>query len=165
MKKIIILSIAIALTSCATSKSGTSKTMDIAGAGVLHKPVVVDLDVKQDKVEKTVEIKNLTSLENAKNEVVRDLLKERGADILVEPSFFSTTTGSKTELTVYGWTANYKNFRPIDENDIKFMEVKPSLVQKADVYQPITEKKKSSVGWLIAGGIIIASSIVLVKAL
>ena len=156
MKKIIILSIAIALTSCATSKSGTSKTMDIAGAGVLHKPVVVDLDVKQDKVEKTVEIKNLTSLENAKNEVVRDLLKERGADILVEPSFFSTTTGSKTELTVYGWTANYKNFRQVEEKDIKFLEIKPSLLQKAEVYQPITEKKKGN-GFLLGTGIVILS--------
>jgi hypothetical protein len=165
MKKIILLSITIALTSCSTSKSGTAKTMDIVGAGVMHKPVVVDLDVKQDKVEKTVEIKNLTSLENAKNEVVRDLLKERNADILVEPSFYSTTKGSKTELTVYGWTANYKNFRPIEEKDIKFMEVKPSLVQKADVYQPVTEKKKSSVGWIIAGGLIIAGSVVIANTL
>ncbi len=165
MKKIILLSIAITLTSCSTSKSGTAKTMDIAGPGIIHKPVVADLDVKQDKVEKTVEVKNLTSLENAKNEVVRDLLKERNADILVEPSFYSTTKGSKTELTVFGWTANYKNFRQVEEKDIKFLEIKPSLLQKADVYQPITEKKKSSIGWIIAGGLIIAGSVVLANAL
>lgn len=156
MKKIILLSIIIAITSCSTSKSGTAKTMDIVGSGVMHKPVVVDLDVKQDKVEKTVEVKNLTSINNAKNEVIRDLLKERNADVLVEPSFYSTTKGSKTELTVYGWTANCKNFRQVEEKDIKFLEIKPSLLQKADVYQPITEKKKAN-GFLLGTGIVILS--------
>jgi hypothetical protein len=154
MKKIILLSITIALTSCSTSKSGTAKTMDIVGQGVMHKPVVVDLDVKQDKVEKTVEVKNLTSIDNAKNEVIRDLLKERNADVLIEPSFYSTTKGATTELTVYGWTANYKNFRQVEEKDIKLLEIKPNLLQKADVYQPITEKKKGN-GFLLGTGLVI----------
>lgn len=159
MKKIILLSLTIALVSCSTSKSGTAKTMDIVGSGVIHKPVIADLDVKQDKVEKTVEVKNLTSIDNAKNEVIRDLLKERNADVLIEPSFYSTTKGSKTELTVYGWTANYKNFRPIEEKDIKFLEIKPSLLQKADVYQPTTEKKKGNGGVLALGIIAISVGI------
>jgi hypothetical protein len=161
MKKIILLSFVLAITSCSTVKSGTVKTMDISGPGVFHKPVVVDLDVAQKKSEKTVVLKNVTSLDIAKNEVVRDLLQEKSADILVEPSFFSTTKNGKTELTVYGWTANYKNFRSIEEEDIKFMEIKPNLLQKADVYQPVTAKKKSNAGWIIAGAVVVGGLAIL----
>jgi len=38
------------LASCATLTTSTSKTTDIYGAGVIQKPVVVDLDVKGTKV-------------------------------------------------------------------------------------------------------------------
>lgn len=159
MKKIIILLCAIALTSCSTTKSGTSKTMDIVGSGVIYKPVVVDLDVKQEKTEKTLVLKDVQSLENAKNEVVRELLREKNADILVEPSFDSKTKNGKTELTVYGWTANYKNFRQAEEKDLKFLEVKPSFMQKADVYQPVTEKKKKHIGLIILGSVVLSGII------
>jgi hypothetical protein len=165
MKKIILLSITIALTSCSTSKSGTAKTMDIVGTEVMRKPLIVDLDVKQDKVEKTVEIKNLTSFDLAKNEVIRDLLKERGADVFIEPSFYSTTKGSTTELTVYGWTANYKNFRQVEEKDIEFLEIKPSAFTKADVYQPTTQKAKGGAGLLITLGVLAAVGGVLAAVL
>lgn len=161
MKNLFIIIAALAITSCSTTKSGTSKTMDIAGPGVFHKPVIVDLDVAQVKSEKTVSLRNVTSLDAAKNEVVRDLLFEKKADILVEPSFFSTTKNGKTELTVYGWTANYKNFRPIEDEDIKFMEIKPNLLQKADVYQPVTAKKKSNAGWIIAGAVVVGGLAIL----
>jgi hypothetical protein len=41
--------ISLSLMSCSTTKSGTAKTIDIVGAGVIHKPIVVDLEVKQEK--------------------------------------------------------------------------------------------------------------------
>lgn len=133
--------ISLSLMSCSTTKSGTAKTIDIVGAGVIHKPIVVDLEVNPTKISKTVELRNVLSLDNAKNEVVSELLKEKSADLLVEPTFESKTKNGKTELTVYGWTANYKNFRQVEEKDIKLLEISPSL-RKAETYQPVVEKKK-----------------------
>ncbi len=152
--------IALSLISCSTTKSGTAKTMDIVGSGVIHKPVIVDLDVKQEKASKTVVLTNVLSLDNAKNEAVRELLKEKSADILVEPTFDSKTKNGKTELTVYGWTANYKNFRQVEEKDIKLLEISPSL-RKAETYQPVVEKKKGKgLGWVIGGAAILVGAII-----
>ena len=143
MRKFILVGLlAIFTASCTTTKSSTSKTIDIVGAGVIHKPIVADLEVNPIKTSKTVELKNVLSLDNAKNEVVSELLKERNADLLVEPTFESKTKNGKTQLTVYGWTATYKNFRPIEEKDIKFLEIKPNVLQKANTYEPIIELKK-----------------------
>ena len=165
MKKVMFILIALSLISCSTTKSGTAKTMDIVGAGVIHKPIVADLVVNPTKTSKTVELKNVLSLDNAKNEVVSELLKERNADLLVEPTFESKTKNGKTQLTVNGWTASYKNFRPIEEKDIKFLEVKPNLLQKANTYEPIIEKKKKNAGlWVtlaavVVGGIVLGGTL------
>lgn len=160
MRKIILFGwIAIVTTSCSITKSGTAKTMDIVGSGVIHKPVLVDLDVKQEKVTKTIVLRNVLSLDNAKNEAVRELLQEKNADILIEPTFDSKTKNGKTELTVYGWPANYKNFRQVEDKDIKLLEISPSL-RKAETYQPIVEKKKTKgLGWVLGGGILLAGAI------
>ena len=160
MKKVMFILIALSLISCSTTKSGTAKTMDIVGSGVIHKPVIVDLDVKQEKASKTVVLTNVLSLDNAKNEAVRELLKEKSADILVEPTFEKKNKNGKTELTVYGWTANYKNFRQVEEKDIKLLEISPSL-RKAETYQPVVEKKKGKgLGWAIGGAAILVGAII-----
>lgn len=157
MKKIILLfTLGIVFTSCSVTRSGTAKSMDIVGPGVLHKPVVVDLNVSSEKSEVTSTFSGIESMDNAKNDVVRKLLKEKNADVLVEPTFETMTKNGKTELTVRGWPATYKNFRPIEEKDLKLLEVKPSYLQKAETYQAVTEEKKKSKGiWVILGTILI----------
>lgn len=166
MKKIILIFISsLFVVSCTTTKSGTAKTLDIVGPGVIHKPVIADLDVNQEKVSKTVELKNVLSLDAAKNEAVRDLLNEKNADILVEPTFDSSTKMGKTTLTVHGWVANYKNFRPVEEKDIKLLEIRPNNF-KADTYQPVTEKKKAKgLGWIIVAGLATIGGVVAAASL
>ena len=117
--------------------------MDVVGPGVIHKPVVVDLNVKSEKVEVTTTFNGIESLENAKNNVVRKLLKEQDADVLVEPTFETVTKNGKTELTVKGWPANtYNNFRPIEEKDLKLLEVKPSYLQKSGYISASNSREK-----------------------
>ena len=161
-KLLLVFSASVMLTSCVTTRIGTAKTMDITGQGVMHKPVIVDLDVKQEKVSKTVILKDVVSIDNAKNEVVRDLLREKNADVLVEPSFDSKTKNSTTELTVFGYAASYKNFRNIEEKDIKFLELKPNALQKADVYQPVVNngKGKGKGLWILLGSLLITGLVV-----
>lgn len=156
MRAIVIILLAnIMLMSCSTVKTGTSKTIDIVGAGVIHKPLIADLIVNDSKVSKTSTFTKLESLESAKNNVISELLKENNADVLVEPTFESTTTNNKTELTVYGWTATYKNFRQMEESDIKYLEVQPSYLQKAENNQPSlpTSKNKGPVGKILLGAL------------
>ena len=151
---------AIMLSSCSTVQTRTSKTIDIVGSGVIHKPIIADLNVSQERVSKTVTFSNMESIETAKNNVVRELLKERKADVLVEPTFESSTTNRITELTVYGWPANYKNFRQIEESDIKFLEVKPHFIHKAETSHSAVETKKSNgIGWIIAGALVVVGAV------
>jgi hypothetical protein len=140
--KISVALLSLTLFSCQTVKTGTAKSIDISGVGVIHKPVIADLDVKEEKITKTIMLKNLESLENAKNEIIRELLNENNADLLVEPKFESKTKNGKTELTVTGWLAYYKNFRTIEEKDIKLLEVRPAIINRVETSQSsILEKK------------------------
>jgi hypothetical protein len=123
MKKVIILCAALALASCSTTKTGTSKTLDIYGAGVLHLPVISDLDVASNKASHTMTLRKVENMKAARNLAVSELLKIENADVLVEPSFETETSGSKTILTVKGWPAKYKNFRTITQDDIKLLNV------------------------------------------
>ena len=135
--------LSITVFSCQTVKTGTAKTIDISGVGVIHKPVIADLDVQEQKITKTITLKSMESLEAAKNEIVRNLLNENNADLLVEPKFESKTKNGKTDLTVTGWLAFYKNFRTIEEKDIKLLEVRPAVINRVETNQStILEKVK-----------------------
>ncbi len=137
-----LLLIISTITSCTTIKSGTAKSRDIVGAGVIHKPVVADLEVNQQKITKTVKLKSIEKLEDAKNEIIRELLKENNADLFIEPKFETITVNGKTELTVTGWLAFYKDFRTIEEKDLKLLEVNSIYFTTAQNSQPIIITKK-----------------------
>jgi hypothetical protein len=135
--------LSLTIFSCQTVKTGTAKTLDIYGLGVIHKPVIVDLDVKEEKISKTITLRSMDNLSAAEAEIVRELLKENNADILVEPKFYSVSKNGKTELTVTGWLGYYKNFKTIEEKDLKLLETKPStLIRVENSQSSILEKPK-----------------------
>lgn len=138
----LIFIMAIAVTSCQTVKSGTAKSRDIVGIGIIHKPVIADLDVNQQKVTKTINLKGLESLESAKSEAIREILKENNADLFIEPKFETITKNGKTELTINGWLAFYKNFRTIEEKDIRLIEVNPFGSYNSEKSQPVIISNK-----------------------
>lgn len=133
------------LTSCSVVKTNTSKTMDIYGAGVLHKPVIVDLEVKEIRVTGMATLTKGVSLEPVKQEAVADALRKSGADVLVEPKFETKTSGGRTTATVTGFPATYKNFRSITLEDVKLLRV--GVTQKAAVSESgnlLKKKRRSS---------------------
>lgn len=134
-KFLLICALTLTLISCKTVKTGTSKSIDISGVGVIHKPVIADLEIAKEKSTKTMVIKNVESLNNAKNEIIRVLLIENNADLLVEPKFDAKTKNGKTELTVTGWLAYYKNFRTIEEKDLKLIEIRPAVIRQVETNQ------------------------------
>lgn len=134
--KLFFLSLGLfTLTSCKIVKSGTAKSIDISGVGVVHKPVIADLEINQKKIRKTIVHKNVTSMANAQDNLIRETLSEHQADLLIEPKFESKTQNGKTELTVTGWLAYYKNFRPIEEKDLNLIEVRPAIIHGVEKTQ------------------------------
>ena len=157
MKKILLFFITVSFISCSVSKTSTVKTMDVVGSGIIYKPVVADLIVKEEKVSAVISYSSTeNTMDNAKNEVVRKALNNASGDVLVEPVFESITKNGITELTVKGWAGNYKNFRPVEEKDIKLLEIKPSL-HKANVYESVVDVKKKKTGlWVTLGLLFVA---------
>jgi len=120
----------------------TAKTMDIYGSGVIHKPVVVDLTVKDIKVTGTATSKSGLTVEQVKNMAVADALKKAVADVLIEPKFETESYAGKITATVTGFPGYYSNFRPIKAEDIPLLEA--GLLQTAKVYEPsnLVQKKQ-----------------------
>src|SRR5688500_13907930 len=114
---LLLLIFAGVLTSCTTTKTITTKSMDIYGPGVIQNPVVVDLKVDETKVFGTATESQSNTLLSVKQKALIDAMKKSGADVIVEPVFETETKKGKTTATVSGYPAVYTNFRPIEAED------------------------------------------------
>lgn len=142
MKKQIFAFICISATlfSCSVTKTNTSKTMDIYGAGVIQRPVIAELEVKEIKVTGTASTNQKISIDQIKQDAVADALKKANADVLIEPKYSTETIGNKTTATVTGFPGTYKSFKSAKNEDIEYMKI--GLLQKAEVNEPEQVKKK-----------------------
>ena len=145
--------------SCSVSKTTTSKTIDIYGAGVVQKPIIVDLDVKETKVTGTATGTSTEHVETVKQAAVADALEKSNSDVLVEPKFKTQTSNGNTSAFVTGWPATYKNFRPIKAEDVELLQA--GIVQKATVYQAPKEIKKNRTGTWIVVAILVVGAVLL----
>lgn len=125
---LLLAGMALLATSCSTVRKSTSTSMAVE-SGVYQYPTVADLDVKP-KVEKQI-VWNFVpfnlgqpSLENRKQNLKADIIKENGADVLLEPQIVYTKKpyGERT-LTITGYPATFKDFRKATEADLKALEV------------------------------------------
>jgi len=143
-KVILLILVVFSFASCKTVKMGSSKSLDVLGAGVIQLPVVAELDVSSKKASFTQTFSNSSSSTDTKNEVIRSLLKQYNADVLIEPIFESITQGTKTTLTVSGYPATYKNMRTIEQRDLDLIEIDPTFIQKTQENVSVTEAKGKS---------------------
>ena len=128
--------ITVLFTSCTVvTKTTTAKTTDIYGAGVIHKPVLVDLEVKEAKVTGTAtNAGNMSKTsDQLKIDAINNAIKNANADVLVEPKFDIEMKGSIITVVVTGYAATYKNFRSISAADVPLLQV--GVTQKATVYE------------------------------
>lgn len=125
---LLLAGMALLATSCSTVRKSTSTSMAVE-SGVYQYPTVADLDVKP-KVEKQI-VWNFVpfnlgqpSLENRKQNLKADIIKENGADVLLEPQIVYTKKpyGERT-LTITGYPATFKDFRKATEADLKALEI------------------------------------------
>lgn len=126
MRKYLLLCSAVViacLSSCTTvRKTASTATVD---ARVCQYPTVADLDVK-GKIEKTVEWNFVPCnfgqppLEVRKQNTIAEIVRENGADVLLEPqvSFTKVSFGKRT-LVITGYPAAFKSFRKATAADLE----------------------------------------------
>lgn len=161
----ILLPCALVMGSCSHVKTvtNTAKSTDIYGPGVLQYPIIVDLEVRETKVTGIGEGKTNENIEVIKQEAIANANKAANADVLVEPVFEFTYTGTtRVSATVTGYPANYKNFRHATAADLPMLQA--GILQRprtAEVtVQPARQKQNGGKGLLI-GGIVVLMSILI----
>lgn len=110
-----------ALCSCSTI-SHTAHTADVDTR--LYNVTVADMKVSDTKATKTLNwdwLGMTGSVESKKESVASELLKEKDADLLVEPQFIVNKRGlfRGGSVTVTGYPATYSNFRSMTEDDAR----------------------------------------------
>ena len=151
----------ISLSSCQVIKTRTAKAIDIQNNGIIQKPTIADLEVKSPKVTGTASSIGKQTIETVKNNAVSDATKKANCDLLVEPIYETETTAGVTKVTVIGYPATYKNFRPIVEEDIKLIQIGSSKKVNTSENTPI--KNKSKIGIIIAA--VLSSALVLLPVM
>ncbi len=140
MKRVFLfLMLSLLITSCSVTRTATAKKLDIYGSGVMHIPVVADLEVQQQKVFATVVTEEGVVSESAKQKAIAEAIEKANADILVEPSFKTEINGSMVVITVTGYPATYKNFRNATQADVNLLRV--GILQKSEKAEGGKEKK------------------------
>ena len=148
------------LASCTTQHAITTKTTDIYGSGVIQKPVLVDMDVKEEKVSATINARGKKVSDDLKNQVLAEAIKKSNADVLVEPRFETDIKGRKMTVTVTGFPATYKNFHTIKQDEVELLKV--AKVKQVETMDAIESKSKGGKIVLSVGlGIILITSLIL----
>lgn len=148
------------LASCTSQHAITTKTADIYGAGVIQKPVLADMEVKEEKTSATINARGKRINDDLKNQAVAEAVKKSNADVLVEPRFESTIKGRKITLTVTGFPATYKNFHTIKQDEVELL--KAGKVQQVNTMDTNQIKAKGGKAVLFLGiGIIAFASLFL----
>ncbi len=148
------------LASCTTQHAITTKTTDIYGSGVIQKPVLVDMDVKEEKVSATINARGKKVSDDLKNQVLAEAIKKSNADVLVEPRFETDIKGRKMTVTVTGFPATYKNFHTIKQDEVELLKV--AKVKQVETMDAIQTKSKGGKLVLAVGlGIVLVVSLII----
>lgn len=89
-----------------------------------------ELIISENSVTKTVTwvagFLNGTDLEQRKINLINDLCREIGADVLIDPQFtYSKRILGGGKLTVRGYPAKYQNFRPLSDEQVDSLLINP----------------------------------------
>jgi len=148
------------LASCTSQHAITTKTADIYGAGVIQKPVLADMEVKEEKTSATINARGKRINDDLKNQAVAEAVKKSNADVLVEPRFESTIKGRKITLTVTGFPATYKNFHTIKQDEVELLKA-VKVHQVNSMYTNQIKSKGGKVVLAVGLGIVLVVSLII----
>ena len=105
-----------------------NKTVEVET--VVKAVAMADLDIAEERASKSVTWKiklfSPTDLEQRKKNLITQLCRETGADILIDPQFeFEKKILGGGKLTVTGYPAKYTNFRNMTDKEIEGLIVDP----------------------------------------
>lgn len=154
MNRIHIAVIAVSIlffSSCSSSKTMTSKSSDIYGAGVVQYPVVAEMEVSKTKVSGTIVWKGGGASTNTLKEMaISEAVKSANADVLIEPKFEVDVKGRKRTVTATGFPAKYTSFRNAVLSDTLIAKV--GTMQRTEEVEPATNPKKTRRTFAVVGG-------------
>ena len=120
MKKVVYTAIAISaiLSLSCTRKINTGKSMNVTRRNIEQTPMLVDLDIKNEKISGTfVGSLKKQSLTVLKENAIADALKKSNFDVMVEPLFEVSNILNQATVVVTGYPAKYVNFRKYTTQD------------------------------------------------
>ena len=124
---VVIATVALMFSACGSSRiqKATSERLDLEKT-VRCMPSLAQLDVRPTRVTATSYANELTGLNNEeqKQAVVAKALSTVNGDVMIAPQFnvAKGADGKMTSLTVTGYAATIKSFRPMTEADVTFDE-------------------------------------------
>lgn len=132
MKKIfgklfLFVALLLSLASCSSFRSSTA-TIAPVETNVKQFPTVVDLDIQQQRITKTISWHwspfEKYKLSVREKNLMADVITENDADILVSPQFkYTKVPYGKRTLTITGYPATFKSFRKATEKEINLMNL------------------------------------------
>lgn len=136
MRKIALFSVVVLMMLASCSSVEKTATITKIETNVIQNPTIADLDVRMEKVEKTVswgiEIFNRIPFNTRLENLVAEILKENDADVLVEPHFIYQIDGGIKTLTVFGFPAKFNTFRNATESDLEILKYSSSSDSNKD---------------------------------
>ncbi|OYT11165.1 MAG: hypothetical protein B6I18_05250 [Bacteroidetes bacterium 4572_112] len=128
---IFFIFLAISSISCSTIFHTTeTNTIDIDEKGIQHTPLITDLEIRSKKVEGKA-FGSVSAITKLKEEAIFNAVSKSNADLLIEPIYTITTSGSKATVTVVGWPANYRNFKQMTVADTTVLIMAVDELSKA----------------------------------
>lgn len=124
-----ILFLSLLLASCGTLKKYDSKAVSI-DCSVVQCPTMAELNVQENSISGSVEWKDKwfrrsIPLSIHKGNLIAELMQQAKADVLVEPRFtFEQDQAGRNsrKLTVTGYPATFRNFRPATPADVELLK-------------------------------------------
>jgi hypothetical protein len=158
--------VCLALASCSLQKqtATTSKTLAIYGAGVIQKPVITDLKVAPQKFTSNYAGNGSQSIDYHKSQAIAKAMMENKADMIIEPSYEITSSGTSITIIMTGYAGSYQNFRQLSGADTSLL-VEAGIIDynngigKTPAPQPAKQKSKAGpifLGILLAGAAVAA---------
>lgn len=130
------------IASCATTEeSGTVRTTESYGSGVIQHPVIGELEVNTEKVTGESTTTSGESVSNLKGDALRDAKQKSHAHVIVDPSFDVEASGRDRTVQVTGFPATYTNFRPVTDDDLPLIEA--GELSTADVLEVGREEESN----------------------
>jgi hypothetical protein len=102
---------------------------------IIPKPTLMDLEIKEKKVKaEAIGSLHKSTVDGLKEKALYEAIKTSGADILVEPHYETVKEGGKITVTVTGFPAIIKSFRPVADTELPLLNMNDKLVAK---YYPV----------------------------